>query len=115
MVQTTRNDQTSLCPHTVVVEESSDEDWYLKDWAKVAGKRQADLVTELGWLKNHAHRIWHSKQPYRRDIVNEVARWLAIKPYELLMPPSEALQLRRLRETAVAIAADHQTPTKPMG
>jgi transcriptional regulator with XRE-family HTH domain len=83
-------------------------DWYLQDWARERGKRQADLVTDLGWLKNAAHRIWHSRQPYRRDILNQVADWLDVKPYELLMPPKEALALRRLRETAVLIAADQE-------
>lgn len=106
MVQMARNDESRLGPHNVDVDEDEEPDWYLQDWATLSGKRQADLVSDLGWLKNHAHRIWHSKQPYRRDIVNAVARWLEIQPYELLMPPKEALQLRQLRQSAMAIVAD---------
>lgn len=110
-VQTKGNDANALRPHTVNVDNETEPDWYLQEWAKVADKRQADLVNDLGWLKNHAYRIWHGKQPYRRDIVNTVAAWLGIEPYELLMPPQEALQIRQLREAALAIAA-HQSPNR---
>lgn len=85
--------------------DANEPDWYLQEWAAELGKKQADLVSDLGWLKNAAHRIWHGKQPYRRDILNQVARWLNIEPFELLMPPKEALSLRRLRESAAAIVA----------
>lgn len=110
-VHNARNDGTLARPHTVNVSAEDEPDWYLQEWAALADKRQADLVTDLGWVKNHAHRIWHSKQPYRRDIVNAVSRWLQIQPYELLMPPEEALLLRQLRETARAIAASD--PSSP--
>ncbi len=73
------------------------------------GKKQAALVNELGWDKSRAHIVWHSKQPYRRDIVNEVAKWLDIRPYELLMPPVEALALRGLRRNAALIVAESES------
>lgn len=111
-VQTARNDASPERPHTVNVDEHDEPDWYLQDWAKLADKRQADLVNDLGWLKNHAHRIWHGKQPYRRDIVNAVAKWLNIEPYELLMAPQDALKIRQLREAAMAIA-ESQRPSPP--
>lgn len=82
----------------------ADPDWFLQAWAEKLGKKQADLVTELGWHKNQAHRIWHGRQPYRRDIVNQVARWLAIQPFELLMPPEDAEAMRLMRASLEAIA-----------
>ena len=85
----------------------SDDDWHLQEWIAHLGKRQASLVNELGWDKAKANFLWHGKQPYKRDNVVEVARWLGIRPFELLMSPAEALALRQLRETAIAIAADH--------
>lgn len=109
-VQTARNDEQAERPHTVNVTEQIEPDWYLQEWAKLADKRQADLVNDLGWLKNHAHRIWHGKQPYRRDIVNAIALWLRIEPYELLMPPQDALKIRQLREAAIAIAQNEGAP-----
>lgn len=85
-----------------------ESDWYLRAWAERVGKRQSDMVRDLGMMKNSAHRIWHSKQPYRRDIVNVMAKWLGVRPYELLMPPEEALALRRIRESAQAIVAESE-------
>jgi transcriptional regulator with XRE-family HTH domain len=100
------NDTFMGSPHNVVVTESSPPNWYLQEWAAHEGKRQSDLVADLGWLKNHAHRIWHGKQPYRRDIVNQLAEWLKIEPFELLMPPERAVRLRQLEDVAFAIAAE---------
>lgn len=77
---------------------ADEPDWYLRDWAARADKIQGDLVTELGWHKTTAHRVWHGRQPYRRDLVNQVARWLGLEPYELFLPPDEALKIRRWRE-----------------
>lgn len=92
------------------MDEIVESDWQLQAWAKHLGKRQGDLVTELDWHKNAAHRIWHGKQPYRKDIVNQLANWLGIEPYELLMRPEDAIALRRLRETAQLIAAEAGKP-----
>lgn len=91
----------------------ADQDWYLRDWAERLGKKQADLVTELGWHKNAAHRIWHGRQPYRRDILNQVARWLDLKPYELLMPPEEAEAIRQVRAGAAIIVAPPGSGASP--
>lgn len=84
------------------------DDWYLKEWLAHFGKIQASLINELGWDKAKASFVWNGKQPYRRSLVNEIAAWLGIKPFELLMPPRDALALRRLRETAVQIAAEEE-------
>jgi transcriptional regulator with XRE-family HTH domain len=81
-------------------------DWFLREWLTHFGKRQAALVNELGWNKQRASYVWNSRQSYRREVVNEIAQWLGIRPFELLMPPREALALRRLRETAAAIVAE---------
>jgi hypothetical protein len=83
-----------------------EEDWYLRAWLAHFGKRQAALINELGWDKAKASFVWNGRQPYKRSLVNEVARWLGIRPFELLMHPRDALALRRLRETAVMIAAE---------
>jgi len=56
-------------------------------------------------MKARANYVFHSKQPYRRDLVNEIAKWLGIRPFELLLPPNEAMALRRLRESAAVIMA----------
>lgn len=81
-----------------------DSDWHLQAWMRHFGKRQASLVSELGWLKGRASKVWNGVIGYRREIVVELADWLKIRPYELLMPPEEALALRNIRESAQTIA-----------
>jgi hypothetical protein len=83
--------------------------WYLAEWAIERQKRQADAIRDLGWSRSSASDLWTGKQRYTQDHVDEVARWLGIAPYELLMPPAEAMWLRRLRDV-VAIAAEDGRP-----
>lgn len=85
-------------------------DWYLREWAKLLGKRQADLVNDKGWLKSRVSKFWNGGHSYRREIVNDVADWLGIEPFELLMPPRDAIAMRRLRETARMIVAEESAP-----
>ncbi|NBW06948.1 MAG: hypothetical protein EBR82_02855 [Caulobacteraceae bacterium] len=81
-------------------------DWHLQEWMGWAEKIQADLVRELGWTKRKASEVYNGEQQFKRDTVLEIAKWLGIAPYELLMRPSEALQLRQFRSAAFAIAAE---------
>lgn len=83
-------------------------DWFLQQWVRTLGKKQNDLVAELGWHKQKANRLWHGKQPFRRDDLNEVAEWLNLRPYEVLMHPDEAMAIRRLRESAATIVSGLQ-------
>lgn len=90
--------------HQAQLVNTAEPDWHLQDWMRHLGKRQADLVKELGWAKGRANKFYHGQHPYRREIVNELSKWLEISPYELLMPPEEALMLRRLRDAALDVA-----------
>lgn len=81
------------------------KDWYIKEWMAHCKKRQADLIRELGWQRRKASEVFNGDQAYKRETVNELSEWLGIEPYELLMPPSEALQLRQFKMAAIAIAA----------
>ncbi|MDR3514056.1 MAG: hypothetical protein P4L73_20665 [Caulobacteraceae bacterium] len=94
---------------------SSANDWYLREWLQHFGKRQASMVRELGWTKARASYVWHGRIPYTRDVVNEIAGWLGIEQYELLMRPEDALALRNIRQSARQIAAeDHGTSAPEM-
>ena len=79
-------------------------DWYLKEWLRASGKRQADVVSELDWNKARVSLMARGAQQYTRDAVNEIAAWLNIRPYELLMHPRDALALRSLHNEVVRIA-----------
>lgn len=79
--------------------------WYLQEWMALAGKRQADLIKEIGWSRAKASDVWNGQQ-YTQQMIDEVSPWLHARPYELLMHPDEAMALRRLREDAARIVSD---------
>lgn len=83
-------------------------DWFLKDWLDSSNKKQADLVKDLEWNKSKASLMVRGLQPYTRDEVNEVADYLNIRPWELLMHPNDAYAIRRLRAEMIRLA--HETP-----
>lgn len=103
-VSNPHNDEAVCKIQTRIVTEAPEQNWFLQEWMAHFNKRQSALTNDLGWNKGRANHIWHGKQPYNRMIVNEVSAWLGIEPYELLMPPKRALQLRRFEETAREIA-----------
>lgn len=74
--------------------------WYFREWATLRGKIQADADRELGWPRAKTFALWNGKQRYTQDSVDEAAIWLGVEPYELLMPPEEAMQLRQIRAAA---------------
>lgn len=90
-------------------------DWYLKEWLAHYGKRQADIVRDLDWNKARVSLTASGKQPYTRDDVNEVALYLNLKPFELLMHPDDAMALRRLRADMIRLAheAEQETDAPP--
>ena len=97
--------------HHVNMAQPLAHDWFLRAWFATAGLKQNDLVTKLDMPKNTAHRLWHGLQPYRRDHVEQIAALLNIRPYELLMPPEEAMGMRRLRSAIAEVAAPAQEAT----
>lgn len=91
-------------------------DWYLKAWMATLKVRQADIMRATGYPKAKMSELASGKQRFNRDILNEVAAALNIRPYELLMHPDEAMALRQVRESAVRIAAEapvEETATPP--
>lgn len=87
-------------------------DWYAPEWMRYYGKAQADLEKDLDWNKSKASLMMRRKQRYHRDDVNELADYLNLRPFELLMPPEEAMAFRAFRASAGTIAAV-ETPEEP--
>lgn len=79
-------------------------DWYLREWMACLGKKQADLVRDLDWNKAKASLMIRGVQQYTRDTVNELAAYLNLRPYELLMHPDDANAIRRFRADAIRLA-----------
>ena len=90
--------------------------WYLREWMAHFSKRQADLVRDLDWHRATASEVWNGRQRYTQDMIDELAVYLNLRPFELLLPPEEAMAIRRMRDAAVTIAADNAgRPSEPRG
>lgn len=84
-----------------------DFDWHLADWMRSTHASQADLCRATGFPKAKMSELVNGKSRYNRDVVNALSRALHIQPYELLMHPDEANAIRRLRDSAITIAAEN--------
>lgn len=82
-------------------------DWYLTQWLGASHKKQKDIVRDLGWNKAKVSLTASGKQPYDRDDVNAIAKYLNLQPYELLMHPADAMALRRLRADMIRLAHEN--------
>lgn len=89
--------------------------WYFAEWTTHAGYKQADAERALGWPRGKMSDLWNQKQRYTQETVDEVAAWLELQPYELLLPPPEALALRQLRAAAHTIVGSDgpELPQRP--
>lgn len=74
--------------------------------------KQKDMVSRAGWSKTTASLLYNCRQDYTPDLVEQAAQALNLRPFELLMPPDEAIALRKLRESALRIAAEQPTDYK---
>lgn len=102
--QMVSTDRFAGCSHDLNMAATEAHDWYLREWFATLGLKQRDLVTKLDYQPAAAHALWHSVQRYRRDHIAEISGLLNIQPYELLMPPEEAMALRRLRTVIAEVA-----------
>jgi transcriptional regulator with XRE-family HTH domain len=84
-------------------------DWFLKEWLKASGKKQADIVRDLDWNKAKVSLMANGKQAYTREEVNELAAYLNIRPHELLMHPDDAHSLRRLKAEMIRLVHESET------
>jgi transcriptional regulator with XRE-family HTH domain len=99
-------DGKTRCLYYPNMTSSPRHDWYLKAWMKTLKIRQADVMKATGYRRATMSELSTGKQRYNRDVINAVAAAMHIRPYELLMHPDEAMAIRRVRESAVRIAAE---------
>lgn len=89
-----------------------DVGWYLPEWMDTLRVRQSDMVARAGWSKTTASLLYNRQQDYSPRLVEEASAALNVAPFELLLHPEDAMAIRRLRDSAVTIAADrHRTFT----
>lgn len=80
-------------------------DWFLEAWLKATGLTQARLSLRTGWDKRKTSFLVNGRQEYRRQDVNDAAAALNIEPFELMLHPQDAMELRQLRHQ-IARAAE---------
>ena len=93
-----------------------DFDWFLADWIRASGLEPKDLREKTGWSKRKMSELLNGKMRYNRDVMNEAARAMNLSPFELLLHPADANEIKRLRamvrEEAVRIAAEQRLDYK---
>ncbi len=87
--------------------------WYIREWMAHFGKIQADLEKELEWSKHRASKVYNLHQRYNEDLIEEIAAWLSVRPYELLQHPADVYANRRLIADAVRLATSSEATPKP--
>jgi transcriptional regulator with XRE-family HTH domain len=87
-----------------------DHDWFIADWMAATGVSQADLVRRTDMPKSKISMLVNGHRKYHREDINTISAALNALPFELLMHPEDAMRMRRLRDTALSIAADNQAP-----
>lgn len=97
-------DADAPCSHDVNMAAPERPLWYLQEWFAANGLIQRDLVTGLDWLPAKAHKVWHGLQEPKTSEIRDIAALLNIAPHELLMPPEEAMRIRRLRSVISEVA-----------
>lgn len=88
-------------------------DWYLTDWISASDTTPARLRELTGWSKRKMSELINGQMRYNRDVINEAARALNIQPFELLMHPSDAAEIKSLRaivhQQAVRLVAEDRS------
>lgn len=84
-------------------------DWFFRQWLRTLQLKQADVVARTDWPKSKVSKLVNGTVAYNRDIINEAAAALHVRPYELLLHPDDAMALRKYRESAITLASDRSS------
>ena len=85
-------------------------DWYFNEWLAHCDKSQADVNAALEWNKSKTSLFAKGTQRYHRDDINELAEYLNLEPFELLLPPERAMAYRQYRQSAEEIVRSASEP-----
>ncbi len=76
-------------------------------------KTQADMIRAFGWSRAKASDVYNWQQ-YTQELIDALAPWLNVEPFELLLPPERAMGYRGMRADALRIVSSEtaisQTP-----
>lgn len=93
--------------------------WFLPEWMAARGIEgrgsQAKMMELTGWSRATMSQLYNGKQDYSPAILNAAAKALSAEPFELLIPPSRAMAIRRALASAeeiVGLAHESDAPEK---
>jgi len=88
--------------------------WFLREWMDACGLvgrgAQARMMERTGWTKATMSQLYNGTQDYSPKILNDAAAALEIEPFELLLPPERAMNLRRFQAAAEGIVRSVTPP-----
>lgn len=85
-------------------------DWYFNEWLAYFDKSQADVSGDLEWNKSKVSLFASGKQRFHRDDINDLAAYLHLEPFELLLPPDRAMAFRAFRASAEQVIKEAPEP-----
>ena len=83
-------------------------DWYLKEWLDALDCSRETLRERTGWTHRINSQLVNRKLRWNRDHLSQAAIALHLDAWELLMHPSDAMEVRQLR-AQVLRAAEKRT------
>ena len=97
------NDAFAWTSYTLPMATDHRHDWYLKEWLDTLRQSVAWLEGQTGWTHRIASQLVNRKTRWNRDHLSLAASVLSVAPFELLMHPDDAMQLRRLRADEIKL------------
>lgn len=79
-------------------------DWYLREWLAALDCSVVQLRERTEWTHRIASQLVNRKLRWNRDHLSQAATALHLDPWELLMHPSDAMELRQLRAQVLRAA-----------
>jgi hypothetical protein len=90
-------------------------DWYFRDWLLTLRLKQSDIVARTDWPKSKVSKLVNGSVAYNREIINEAADAMNLRPFELLLHPEEAMAMRGFRQSAITIASQQRRSSEDDG
>lgn len=79
-------------------------DWYLKEWIETLNCSVTELRERTEWTHRIASQLVNRKLRWNRDHLSQAASALNLSAWELLMHPSDAMEVRQLRAQVLRAA-----------
>ncbi|MGL5446573.1 MAG: hypothetical protein ACRDBL_04610 [Rhabdaerophilum sp.] len=95
----------AICDFRYTLEMSKPaHDWYLREWLAALDCTVTELRERTEWTHRIASQLVNRKLRWNRDHLSQAATALRLDAWELLMHPSDAMEVRQLRAQVLRAA-----------